>query len=302
MDIVRTYQLTKRYDSRTVVDAINLQVPEGSVYGFIGPNGSGKSTTMKMLLSLVTPTSGGVQVMGRTMDRSTRQALLQHIGSLIEAPPGYQHLTGAENMRIAQRTLGLPDAAIIQAVAAVRMQDQMNKRVRNYSLGMKQRLGIAMALARRPRLLVLDEPTNGLDPAGIEEMRHLIRALANHGTSVIVSSHILGEVDKVADVIGIISSGSLVFQGTRNDLLKTSAPDVLIETSHPDHAASALRQRANIPATVDRGRLRLPGFDQHATAGVVKELVNVGAPIYSVYRDEQRLEDVFMALTQGGRL
>ena len=302
MDIVRTYQLTKRYDSRTVVDAINLQVPEGSVYGFIGPNGSGKSTTMKMLLSLVTPTSGGVQVMGRTMDRSTRQALLQHIGSLIEAPPGYRHLTGAENMRIVQRTLGLPDAAIIEAVAAVRMQDQMNKRVRNYSLGMKQRLGIAMALARRPRLLVLDEPTNGLDPAGIEEMRHLIRALANHGTSVMVSSHILGEVDKVADVIGIISSGSLVFQGTRNDLLKTSAPDVLIETSHPDHAASALRRRSNIPATVDRGRLRLPGFDQHATAGVVKELVNVGAPIYSVYRDEQRLEDVFMALTRGGQL
>ena len=302
MDIVRTYQLTKRYNSRTVVDAINLQVPEGSVYGFIGPNGSGKSTTMKMLLSLVTPTSGGVQVMGRTMDRATRQALLQHIGSLIEAPPGYQHLTGAENMRIVQRTLGLPDAAIIEAVAAVRMQDQMNKRVRNYSLGMKQRLGIAMALARRPRLLVLDEPTNGLDPAGIEEMRHLIRALANHGTSVMVSSHILGEVDKVADVIGIISSGSLVFQGTRNDLLKTSAPDVLIETSHPDHAASALRRRSNIPATVDRGRLRLPGFDQHATAGVVKELVNVGAPIYSVYRDEQRLEDVFMALTRGGQL
>ena len=302
MDIVRTYQLTKRYNSRTVVDAINLQVPEGSVYGFIGPNGSGKSTTMKMLLSLVTPTSGGVQVMGRTMDRSTRQALLQHIGSLIEAPPGYQHLTGAENMRIVQRTLGLPDAAIIEAVAAVRMQDQMNKRVRNYSLGMKQRLGIAMALARRPRLLVLDEPTNGLDPAGIEEMRHLIRALANHGTSVMVSSHILGEVDKVADVIGIISSGSLVFQGTRNDLLKTSAPDVLIETSHPDHAASALRRRSNIPATVDRGRLRLPGFDQHATAGVVKELVNVGVPIYSVYRDEQRLEDVFMALTRGGQL
>lgn len=302
MDIVRTYQLTKRYNSRTVVDAINLQVPEGSVYGFIGPNGSGKSTTMKMLLSLVTPTSGGVQVMGRTMDRSTRQTLLQHIGSLIEAPPGYQHLTGAENMRIVQRTLGLPDAAIIEAVAAVRMQDQMNKRVRNYSLGMKQRLGIAMALARRPRLLVLDEPTNGLDPAGIEEMRHLIRALANHGTSVMVSSHILGEIDKVADVIGIISSGSLVFQGTRNDLLKTSAPDVLIETSHPDHAASALRRRSNIPATVDRGRLRLPGFDQHATAGVVKELVNVGAPIYSVYRDEQRLEDVFMALTRGGQL
>ena len=302
MDIVRTYQLTKRYDSRTVVDAINLQVPEGSVYGFIGPNGSGKSTTMKMLLSLVTPTSGGVQVMGRTMDRSTRQALLRHIGSLIEAPPGYRHLTGAENMRIVQRTLGLPDAAITEAVAAVRMQDQMNKRVRNYSLGMKQRLGIAMALARRPRLLVLDEPTNGLDPAGIEEMRWLIGTLASHGTSVMVSSHILGEVDKIADVIGIISNGSLVFQGTRDDLFKTSTPDVLIETSHPDHAASALRQRSNIPATVDRGRLRLPGFDQQATAGVVKELVNVGAPIYSVYRDEQRLEDVFMALTRGGQL
>ena len=133
-------------------------------------------------------------------------------------------------------------------------------------------------------------------------MRWLIGTLASHGTSVMVSSHILGEVDKIADVIGIISNGSLVFQGTRDDLFKTSTPDVLIETSHPDHAASALRQRSNIPATVDRGRLRLPGFDQHATAGVVKELVNVGAPIYSVYRDEQRLEDVFMALTRGGQL
>ena len=193
MDIVRTYQLTKRYDSRTVVDAINLQVPEGSVYGFIGPNGSGKSTTMKMLLSLVTPTSGGVQVMGRTMDRSTRQALLRHIGSLIEAPPGYRHLTGAENMRIVQRTLGLPDAAIIEAIAAVRMQDQMNKRVRNYSLGMKQRLGIAMALARRPRLLVLDEPTNGLDSESREVFYRLVgEAHAERGMAVLLVTHDLG--------------------------------------------------------------------------------------------------------------
>src|SRR5690625_1836598 len=201
--IVETVNLTKRYGQRTVVENLNLRIPTGSVYGFLGPNGAGKSTTMKMLLSLIQPTSGDVEIMGRPMTRGTRRDLLGGIGSLIEAPPGYAHLTGAENMRLVQRMLRLNRQQVDYAVHAVRLQDQMDKKVRNYSLGMKQRLGIAMALARQPRLLILDEPTNGLDPAGIEEMRALLRRLASNGVTVMVSSHLLGEIDKTANVLGI---------------------------------------------------------------------------------------------------
>ena len=160
--IVATENLSKRYGSRTVVENLNLRIPEGAIYGFLGPNGSGKSTTMKMLLSLIQPSTGQVEVMGKPMTRSTRRAQLARIGSLIESPPGYGHLTGRENMRIIQRLLGLNDQQIDFAIHTVRMQGQMDKKVRNYSLGMKQRLGIAMALARQPKLLILDEPTNGL--------------------------------------------------------------------------------------------------------------------------------------------
>ena len=183
-DLVRTIDLSKRYGQRTVVDRLNLRVPRGAVYGFLGPNGSGKSTTMKMLLSLVQPSAGQVLIGGEPMNRSTRRRHLAHIGSLIESPPGYGHLTGAENMRIVQRLLDLPDRYVKHAVDTVRLGGQMDKRVREYSLGMKQRLGIAMALARRPSLLILDEPTNGLDPAGIEEIRRLLRSPARHAAQM----------------------------------------------------------------------------------------------------------------------
>ncbi|WP_226344295.1 ABC transporter ATP-binding protein [Agilicoccus flavus] len=300
MDIVTTHDLHKRYGSRAVVDGLELRVPEGCVYGFLGPNGSGKSTTMKMLLSLVRPTSGEVHVLGRPMTPSTRRGLLAHIGSLIESPPGYGHLTGAENMRIVRRSLGLRADQVDRAVRTVRLQDQLGKRVRDYSLGMKQRLGIAMALAREPRLLILDEPTNGLDPAGIEEIRALLHHLAEDGVTVMVSSHLLGEIDKTATVLGILSSGRLIFQGTRDELLAASTPDVLIETPDPQTGLEALRHR--MPVDLEDGVLRLPGVDAEGTAAAVAELVGAGAPVYGVRRDEQSLEDVFMDLTSGGRL
>ncbi|UAL30431.1 ATP-binding cassette domain-containing protein [Nocardioides rotundus] len=224
-DIVATEGLTKRYGTRTVVEDLNLRIPEGCVYGFLGPNGSGKSTTMKMLLSLIQPTSGEVQVLGQPMTRGTRRQLLAGIGSLIESPPGYAHLTGSENMRIVQRLLGLNRQQIDFAVATVRMQNQMDKKVREYSLGMKQRLGIAMALARQPQLLILDEPTNGLDPAGIDEIRTLLRRLANDGVTVMVSSHLLGEIDKTANMLGILSQGQMIFQGTREQLMAAPTPE-----------------------------------------------------------------------------
>jgi len=300
MDIVRTHRLGKRYDTHFVVDDVNLRIPEGCVYGFLGPNGSGKSTTMKMLLSLIRPTSGEVEILGRPMNHGTRRELLSHIGSLIESPPGYGHLTGAENLRIVQRSLGLHADQIERAVSTVGLQEHLDKKVKNYSLGMKQRLGIAMALAREPQLLILDEPTNGLDPAGIEEIRGLLRHLAEHGVTVMVSSHLLGEIDKTANMLGILSQGRLIFQGTRDELFAASTPDVLIDTIDPSRASSVLQQK--IPAQVDDHTLRLSGIDDRGIAQVVAELVGANAGVYGVRRDDQSLEDVFMNLTKGGRL
>ncbi len=299
--IVATENLTKRYGNRNAVENVSLRVPEGAVYGFLGPNGSGKSTTMKMLLSLIRPTSGEVQVMGEPMNRATRRKQLGRIGSLIEAPPGYGHLTGQENMRIIQRLLGLKDQQIDYAIRTVRMQGQMEKKVRNYSLGMKQRLGIAMALARQPKLLILDEPTNGLDPAGIEEIRGLLRYLADDGVSVIVSSHLLGEIDKTATTLGILSGGKMIFQGTRDELFQASTPDLLIECETPERARDLLAP--HYTAAVENGIVRLSGVENNrTTAGIIAALVSESVGLYGVTRDEQTLEEVFMKLTDGGGL
>ncbi|OYO19033.1 ABC transporter ATP-binding protein [Enemella evansiae] len=298
--IVATHELTKRYGKRVVVEDLDLRIPTGSVYGFLGPNGAGKSTTMKMLLSLIQPSHGAVEIMGQQMTRGTRRTLLGHIGSLIEAPPGYAHLTGAENLRPIQRLLGLNQQQIEFAVSAVRLQDQLNKKVRDYSLGMKQRLGIAMALARQPQLLILDEPTNGLDPAGIEEMRALLRSLASDGVTVMVSSHLLGEIDKTATVLGILSQGRMIFQGTRSELMAASTPDLVITCSDPAFAASRLSSFG--ARLTEQREVTVPGLNDRQTAGLVAALVGEQVGIYGVRRDEQTLEDVFMSLTAGGGL
>lgn len=295
--MITTHDLGKTYGDRTVVANLDLRVPEGCVYGFLGPNGSGKTTTMKMLLSLVRPTTGEIRIMGRPMERSTRRELLGRIGALIETPPSYEHLTGRENMRLVKRLLDLDDGRTTRAVRTVRLQDHLDKPVRDYSLGMRQRLGIAMALAREPRLLILDEPTNGLDPAGIEEIRRLLAQLAGDGTTVMVSSHLLGEIDRTATVLGILGEGRMLFQGTRDQLLARSTPDVLIDTPEPERA-TALAARWS--AYRDGPAVRLPGLDRTDTAHVVAHLVHERVDVHGVRRDTQSLEDVFMDLT-GGR-
>ncbi|MBR8745042.1 ABC transporter ATP-binding protein [Nocardiopsis sp. MG754419] len=290
--VITTEGLTKTYGSRTVVDSLDLRVPEGCVYGFLGPNGSGKSTTMKMLLSLVRPSRGAISVFGRPMDRRTRHELSPMIGSLIESPPGYGHLTGWENMAIVRRMLGLSERQVRRAIATVRLGDHMDQRVRAYSLGMKQRLGIAMALAREPRLLVLDEPTNGLDPSGIEEIRELLLSLADEGVTVMVSSHLLDEVDRMASVLGILGRGRLVFQGTREALFDRSVPDLVVDTPEPRRALEL-----GIPAVRVRGGVRVSGTTDDGTAELVRRLVHHDVPVHGVRRVRRSLEEVFMDLT-----
>ena len=300
--VISTHGLTKQFKGHTAVDSLDLVVPQGQVYGFLGANGSGKSTTMKMLLGLTQPTTGTISLFGQPLTRASRTKLLPSIGSMIESPPGYGHLTGRENMRIVQDMLDLSTPQIEHALATVRLTEQQHKLVRNYSLGMKQRLGIAMALARDPALLILDEPTNGLDPAGIEEIRTLLVRLAGQGITVMVSSHLLDEIDKMASVLGILSGGKMIFQGTRDELFAHSIPDLIIETPDPRKALELVANATLANSAGPVSSIKISGIDKDQTAQIVHRLSVAGVPIYEVRRVQQSLEDVFMDLTGRGGL
>lgn len=222
-EIVTTSALTKRYKGFAAVEELNMSVREGRIYGFIGPNGAGKSTTLKMLLGLVHPTAGEIELFGKRLTKKNRVALLRGVGSLIESPAYYGHLTARENLRVYAEILALPEKNIDEVLKIVRLDRQEGKRTSAFSLGMKQRLGLASALLGFPKLLILDEPTNGLDPSGIQEMRELIRSLPErYGMTVIVSSHLLSEVERIADDVGIIANGRMKYQGELARLEQTA--------------------------------------------------------------------------------
>ena len=293
--IVATDNLSKEYDGVYRVQELDIRIKEGDIYGFLGPNGAGKSTTMKMLLGLVKPTSGTIEIMGKPFNEKNRRDILASVGSLIESPSYYGHLTGRENMEIIRRLLDLPKKNIEEAVHIVRMENQMEKKVKNYSLGMKQRLGIAMALARFPKLLILDEPTNGLDPAGIEEMRELIKMLPKqYGMTVMISSHILSEIDQMATVVGIINQGCLIFQEMMSVLDMQREPQIILRTSDNNRAFQLLK-KANPQRTTDG--LQIGALTDEQTGAVVQCLCSNGISVYRVEEHRESLEDIFLNLT-----
>lgn len=218
MNIIETKQLTKTYSEFTAVNSLNLHIPKGTVYGFLGPNGAGKSTTMKMFLGLTKPTSGTFSIDGKKYPEN-RIEILKSVGSFIEAPAFYGNLSGEENLDIVRRILGLPKSAVDEALDIVGLTQYKNRLAKKYSLGMKQRLGLASALIGKPPILILDEPTNGLDPVGIHEIRTLIRSLPQmFDCTVLVSSHLLSEIELMADNVGILNHGRLLFEGTLDEL------------------------------------------------------------------------------------
>lgn len=292
-ECVTTIGLCKRYGSETCVDHLALKVPQGAVYGFLGPNGAGKTTTLKMLLGLVHPSAGSVHLLGHELTPRTRLAILREVGSLIESPSYYGHLTARENLEIVRRLRGLPAEEIDEALRTVRLDGQVKKPVNHFSLGMKQRLGIAAALMGRPRLLLLDEPTNGLDPSGIQEMRELIRSLpSRYGMTVIVSSHLLGEIDQMADHVGVIRQGRLVFQGTMSGLHGMSAARLALRTQ--DNA----RARSLLPAARSEGEwLLLDAMSDSEAARVSLKLAGAGIGLVRMEQRETSLEDIFLRLT-----
>ena len=297
--VIKTYDLTKRYGRHTVVKGLTLTVPQGSVYGFLGPNGAGKSTSMKMLLGLVHQTGGEVELLGQTMNEENRIALLRQTGSLIESPSGYLHLTARENLEIVADLKGVNHRDIGRVLDVVRLTSDANRTVGQYSLGMKQRLGIAMALLGSPKLLVLDEPTNGLDPAGIQEMRELIRTMPTAtGATVLISSHLLGEMEQMVEQVGIIDHGRMLFEGPLTELQRHSKGALTLRLLHPAKALPVLQANGLPTAAVgEDNTIALPPLRDDLLAGLVQALADSGAGVVGLTQHTRTLEEIFLTLT-----
>jgi len=293
--LVETKDLTKRYGPRILaVDRVNLTVCRGEVYGFLGPNGAGKTTTLRMLLGLIRPTSGTASVLGRAPGEPES---LARVGALVESPAFYPYLSGRDNLRVIARYAGVPKARIEAALELVDLADRARDKFATYSLGMKQRLGVAATLLKDPELLILDEPTNGLDPAGMADMRDLIRSLGTGERTVLLSSHLLGEVQQICDRVGVISGGRLIAESTVEELRGQGA--LLVAAQPLDRA----RERAEKLLGVGRvetldGTLRLEA--DPATAGRInRELVGANVEVTELRRVERTLEEVFLEITKG---
>lgn len=295
--VIETKALCKQYGPHTAVDHVELHVPQGCVYGFIGPNGAGKSTTMKMLLGLIHPTAGRVRLLGQELTEKSRLPLLRQTGSLIESPAGYLHLTAQENLEIVADLKGVPHKDIGRVLDIVHLTQERNRRVGQYSLGMKQRLGIAMALLGSPKLLILDEPTNGLDPAGIQEMRALIRNMpAATGATVLISSHLLGEMEQMVEQVGIIDHGHILFEGPLTELQRHSRGNVTLRLLDPAKAAPILRANG-LTAHSDSCVMTLPPLQDALLADLVQKLAACGAGVVELTPRTKTLEEIFLSLT-----
>ena len=297
--LIETHHLQFGFrSSQPIVQGLNLRIEQGSVYGFLGPNGAGKTTTIRLLLDLLRPQSGEIRLFGLPV-RENRVTVFSKIGSLIEQPSLYLHLSGADNLAIARRYTQAPASRVAEVLGLVGLSDAARKKAGAYSLGMKQRLGLAMALLHKPELLFLDEPTNGLDPAGIIEMRELIKRLNREwGVTVFVSSHLLAEVEKTCTHVGIIHRGEMRFEGSLTELqtLREGKATLLLETSDNVHAADLLGETFAIEHRSD-GILSLPYQNREQAAVVNERLVQHGLAVYQLYTQRSDLEGLFLEIT-----
>lgn len=297
--IIETQALTRRFGKQLAVDTLNLSVPAGGVYGFLGPNGAGKTTAIRMLLGLIRPNAGDVRLFGKPL-AANRYSLMRHVGALVETPSLYPHLTGRENLEVTRRLLGAPRELINLALETVRLTKDANRRVREYSLGMRQRLGLALALLNKPTLLILDEPTNGLDPAGIHEMRDLIRHLPGEtGMTVFLSSHLLSEVEQIASHIGIINEGRLLFQGALAELQAKQETELTVGVKQLDQAIECLERAGwTVQRRADELLSVMARSSEDATR-INSLLVAHRLDVYHLALEQASLEDIFLTLTRG---
>ncbi len=300
---VRTRGLTKRFGQQTAVDGIDLEVPRGAVYGFLGPNGSGKTTTIRMLLGLVGPTSGAIEVLGERVPERSGEVLAR-VGALVEGPAFHPYLSGRDNLvRLDAADVTTPPrtsrARIEAALERVGLLPAAGKRYRAYSLGMRQRLAIAGALMRPRDLLVLDEPTNGLDPQGTREIRSLVAAVAAEGTTVLISSHLLSEVEQMCSHLGVMHAGHLLRQGTADEVRGGAEPLAVVDCDRPGEAAAVLR-RLGLREVVEGRRSATGRLGAVAPQDVVAACVHAGVAVTGFRVEAPSLEDVFVELTGSG--
>ncbi|MBY3618222.1 ABC transporter ATP-binding protein [Acinetobacter sp. CUI P1] len=302
----------KKIGRKWIIDDVTFDVREGEIFGFLGPNGAGKTTTIRMLVDLIRPSEGKITVCGYNVNRNPEKAL-QFVGSIVENPEVYTYLTGWENLQhFARMQLGIDNARISEVVDIVRLDQRIHDKVSTYSLGMRQRLGIAQALLGRPRLLILDEPTNGLDPKGIKELREFIRKLADEGLAVFVSSHLLSEIQLLCDRVAIISKGRVLAVGAVDELIARNSPYVLWELEPFADARAILADRPDIQiqnledVTLDDSIIAGMGpsslitiMDQDLIPEIVAVMVTAEIEVRAVHKINPTLEQLFLKLTEG---
>jgi len=297
--IIETNRLSFGFSKdKTVLHEINLQIPQGSIYGFLGPNGAGKTTTIRLLLSLITPNSGSIKLFGKSMPNNSLE-IFNNIGAMIELPSLYEHLTGFDNLEITSKIKDISIKRIGEVLEIVKLTNAAKTKVKEYSMGMKQRLGLALALLSEPQLLILDEPTNGLDPQGMIETRELLQKLNEEfGITILVSSHLLSEIEKLVNHLGIINNGKLVFQGTIQELhdLKRGNSIIQIETNSNAKAIAVLQRTYEINYNNEKG-LEIVFQNREQVAYICKTLVNEGLEIYYFTITPNDLERIFLNIT-----
>jgi ABC-2 type transport system ATP-binding protein len=296
--VIETKALTKRFGGRAAVDGVDLHVPAGVAFGFLGPNGAGKTTMIRTLVGLARPTSGEITLLGLPQPAKRREALAR-VGAIVEEPRFHPHLTGRENLRIVAAARDrAADARIPESLQRVGLAQRADDRVKTYSLGMRQRLGIARCLIADPALLILDEPMNGLDPAGILEMRHLIRAFVDEGRTVFLSSHLLDEVEKTCDQVAIIDQGRVVVQGGVSEIAATGDPTVLLAVDDAEAARRVLSADVRIThIEVEGTELRVTLADGLVPAELNRALVSAGVAVSRLEPARASLEEKFLAIT-----
>ena len=296
---IRTRGLTKQYGQRLAVDSLNLEVYRGDIFGFLGPNGAGKTTTIRMMLHLITPTSGNIEVLGHDVALDSAE-ILPRVGALVETPALYLYMSGRDNLRAVGSVLGgVPESRIDEVLELVRLKGREKDRVKTYSLGMKQRLGVAMALLQDPDLLVLDEPANGLDPAGIVEMRDLMRSLAAAGKTIFISSHVLTEVRQICTRVAILDQGRLITETTIDELVRGHGEfAVRLEPAHTGEALELVRRQSwgRDARLDDDGALITAAPDGHGR-DLNLFLVHAGFAPETLAPQAQDLEQIFLRLT-----
>lgn len=296
--IVETKGLTKTFKKEKAVDHLDLKIAKGEIYGFLGPNGAGKTTTIRMLLGLMKPTSGSIRIFQKDLQKE-KIHILKKVGSLVENPSYYPHLTAYENLEAMRKILGVPKSRIHEVLEIVRLSHAAHKKVKGFSLGMKQRLGIAMALLNQPELLILDEPTNGLDPSGIIEIRELIKRLPQQfGMTILISSHLLSEIDQIATTVGIVTKGKLIFQDSIGAMREYAKQNISLKVNNGEQAWRALLAKG-IKSDYEGGRVLLPKCSNEQVGEVVRLLVQDGFLIYRVEEEKHSLEDIFLQMTGG---